>query len=64
MSALHVLHQALIQHGIGDLQEAADVGAVHQIAGRTVFLGRFEAVLVDGDHDFVQFVVYFFAGPA
>jgi hypothetical protein len=31
------LHQALIQHGIGNLQEAADVGAVHQIAGRAVF---------------------------
>src|ERR1022692_462662 len=58
------LHKPLIQHGVGYLQEAADVGAVYQVAGRAVFLGRFVAIAVDGDHDFVQTVVYFLAGPA
>ena len=58
------LHKALIQHRVGYFQEAADVGAVHQVAGRAVFLGRFEAVLVDGDHDLVQTIVHFLAGPA
>ena len=57
------LHKALIQHGVGYFQEAADVGAVHQIARRAVFLGRFEAVLVDGDHDLVQTIIYFLASP-
>jgi hypothetical protein len=55
------LHQALIQHGIGYFQEACDVGAVYEVAGRAVFLGRFEAVAVDGDHDFVELVIHFFA---
>src|ERR1017187_2548226 len=50
------LHQALIQHRIGHFQEAGDVGAVHEVAGRAVFLGRFVAVAVDGDHDLVQSV--------
>src|SRR5271157_5858469 len=57
------LHQPLIQHRVRDLQEAGDVRAVHQVAGRAVLLGRFEAVLVDGDHDVVQTLVDFFAGP-
>ena len=58
------LHKALVQHGVGYLQEAADVGAVYKVAGRPVFFGRFVAVLVDGDHDLVQTVVHFVAGPA
>src|SRR5579862_4019045 len=49
----NLLHQALVQHRVGYLEEAADVGAVHQVAGRAVFLGRFETVPVDGDHDLV-----------
>ena len=44
--------------------EATDIGAVDQVAGRAVFLGRFEAVLVDGDHDLVQTIVHFLASPA
>src|SRR5580700_2682343 len=38
------LHQPLIQHGIRDLHKAGDVGAVHEVAGRAVFFGRFVAV--------------------
>ena len=50
---LESLHKSLVQHCIGYFQEASDVGAVDEVAGRTVFLGRFEAVAVDVDHDFV-----------
>src|ERR1022692_4571187 len=57
------LNQPLIQHRVGDLQEARDIGAVHQVAGRAVLLGRFVAVLVDGDHDLVQTIVDFFTSP-
>ena len=55
------LHQPLIEHRVGHLQEAADVGAVHQISGRAVLLGRPVAVFVDGDHDLVQTIVNFVA---
>src|SRR5215467_9886625 len=58
------LHQTLIQHRVGYFYEAADVGAVHQVAGRAVFLGRFVTVLMDGDHDLVKTVVDFVPGPA
>ena len=57
------LHKSLVQHGIGYFQEASDVGAVDEVAGRAVFLGRFEAVAVDVDHDFVQAVIHFLARP-
>src|SRR3954471_24023206 len=57
------LHQTLIQHRVGHLQEAADVGAVHQIARRAIQFGRLVAILVDGDHDLVQTIVHFFARP-
>jgi hypothetical protein len=57
------LHQTLIQHRVSDLQESSYICAVHQVAGRAVFLGRFIAVLVDGDHDLVQTIVDFLAGP-
>src|SRR5580704_10097488 len=54
-----VLHQALVQHRISDFQKARDVRAVHQVAGRAVFRGRFVAVAVDGSHDFMQLVIHF-----
>ena len=57
------LHQPLVQHRIGDFEEAADVGSVDQVAGRAVHLGRLVAGLVDGDHDLVQTIVHFLAGP-
>src|SRR5208282_6627734 len=56
--------ESLVQHGIGNLEEAADVGSVHQIAGSAVLLGGFVAVFVDGDHDFVQPLVHFLPCPA
>src|SRR5271166_3827867 len=58
-----MLHESLVKHGIGDFQEAADVGAVHEIAGGPVGLGGLEAGPVDGDHDLVQPIVHFLAGP-
>src|SRR6516164_5056379 len=57
------LDEPLIQHGIGDFQEAADVGTVHEIAWRSVRLGCLVARIVDGDHDFMQTIVNFLAGP-
>src|SRR5262244_3498907 len=63
-SVVFSLHQPLVQHRISHLQEAADVGAVHQVAGRAVLLGRPEAVVVDRDHDLVQAIVDFGASPA
>ena len=57
------LDKPLIQHRIGDFQETANIRAVHKIAGRAVLLGRFEAVLVDCDHDLVQTIFHFLAGP-
>jgi hypothetical protein len=57
------LHQALIQHRVGYFEEASDVGAIDQIAGRAVFLGSLVAVAVDGNHDFVELVIHFLAGP-
>src|SRR6202030_3952669 len=41
------LHQALVQHRVSYLQETTDVCTVHQVAGRAVLLGGFEAILVD-----------------
>ena len=63
ITPLIYLHQPLVQHRIGDLEEAADVGPIHQVAGRAVHLGRLVARLVDGDHDLVQAIVHFLAGP-
>src|SRR5882762_7272476 len=57
------LNQPLIEHGIGDLEEAADISAVHEIAGRAVLLRRLVAVLVDRDHDLVEPIIDLFASP-
>src|SRR4029077_6999506 len=57
------LYQALVQHRVGHFHETSNVGAIDQVAGRAVFLGRFVAVPMDGDHDFVQLVLHFLAGP-
>src|SRR5699024_1413963 len=55
---------ALAHHGRGDLQEARDVGAGHQVALAAVFLGSIGSSLVDVDHDVVQTLVHFLEGPA
>jgi len=44
------LDEALVQHSIGNFQEAANVGSVYEVAGRTVFFGCFVAGLVAADH--------------
>jgi hypothetical protein len=49
----NTLNETLIQHRVRYFQETADIRAVYQIARRAVHLGRFVAVLVDGDHDLV-----------
>src|SRR5258706_9401349 len=56
------LDQALVQHRVGDLEEAANVGAVDEIARRSVLLRGLEAGLVDRDHDGVQPLVHLVAG--
>ncbi len=56
------LYQPLIQHRISHFHEAGDVGAVDEVAGRAVLLGRLIAIAVDGDHDLVQLVIHFLAG--
>src|SRR5579864_8782718 len=58
------LDQTLVQHGIGYFQEAADVGAVDQVAGRAVLVGGPVAVVVDRDHDLVQTIVDLGSSPA
>src|SRR5213594_4222738 len=55
--------EALIEHGVRDLEEAADVGAVEQIAGGAVLGRGLEAVAVDLDHDLVQPLVHLVAAP-
>src|SRR5437867_5989479 len=57
------LDQPLVHHRVGDLEEARDVGAVHEIPRRAVALRGFERVLVDRDHDLVKPLVDLFTGP-
>jgi len=57
------LYNTLVQHGIGDLNESADVGTldvIHEVTFRTVF----NTYAVDTLHDAMQFGVNFFTGPA
>src|SRR5664280_78043 len=56
--------EALVQHRVGDLEEARDVGACHVVALDAVSIGGFDALPVDGLHDAVQARVHFFARPA
>src|SRR5438105_8271542 len=57
------LDEALVHHGVGDLEEPGDVPAIHQIAGRSEALRRLEAVAMDGDHDLAQAIVDLFPRP-
>ena len=52
--------EPLIEHGIGHLEEAGDVCAVHVVARRSVLLGLLEASLVNVDHDLVEALIDFF----
>src|SRR5207245_3473246 len=57
------LHQPLIHHGIGNLKETSDVGAVNIIARRPVLFGGAMANRMDAFHDFVEPRIYFLPGP-
>src|SRR5262245_18316963 len=57
------LHHAAGEHGVGDLQEPGDVGAlhvVHLLAARAAVL---HAALVDAAHDVAQLLVELLLGP-
>src|SRR5680860_480303 len=55
------LHDALVKHGVGHLQEARYVRAGHVVAGQAVLVGGGDACLVDVAHDAVQALVHLFA---
>ena len=58
------LHNALSHHGVGDLQEAGNVGAEHHVARLAALDGGVIAGLEDVLHDAVQLLVDFFEAPA
>src|SRR5262249_47489900 len=58
------LDYALIDHRVGDFQEAGDVGAVDVVARSPEPLGSVGARLVDAAHDHAQPLVDLFAQPA
>ena len=57
-------HNALSHHGVGDLQEAGNVGAEHHVARLAALDGGVVAGLKDALHDAVQLLVDFFEAPA
>ena len=57
-------HDSLSHHGLGDLQEAGDVGAEHQVAGLAALDGSVVAGLEDLLHDAVQALIHFVEAPA
>ena len=46
-------NESLVQHGVGDLEEARNVGSVQVITGGAIVFGVFEARLMDVLHDLV-----------
>ena len=57
-------HNALSHHGVGDLQEAGNVGAEHHVARLAALDGGVVAGLKDALHDAVQLLVHFLEAPA
>ena len=57
------LHNALVEHGIGDFYEAGDVRAYYEIAGLSVLFGGVPGVLEDRGHDVTQPRVDLLARP-
>ena len=53
----------LPDHGVGDLQEAGDVGTDHQVAGHVDLLGGIGSGGVDVLHDLLQLGVDLLEGP-
>ena len=58
------LEAALLHHRLGDLLEAGNVGASHQIVTQTVLLGGLGGHLVDVLHHLVQLVVARSSAPS
>src|SRR5512137_887196 len=58
------LDDALVQHRVGDLEEAGDVGAVDVVTRRAETIRRLDARLVDALHDELEAAVHLLAGPA
>src|SRR5664280_3230662 len=57
------LDESLVDHRVGDLEEAGDVRPVDVVAGCPELVGRLAAGPVNGFHDEVQPVVHLLAGP-
>ena len=57
------LHNALVEHGIGDFYEASDVRANYEIAGVAVFFRSVPGVLEDRRHDVAQSRIDLLAWP-
>src|SRR6476661_8480662 len=53
--------ESLVQHRVGNLEEARDVRTVHEISESPVGLRCLVAVLMDRNHDLVQPIIYLFA---
>src|SRR3990167_4778580 len=56
------LDHALGQHGLGDLDEASDIGPLH-IVDAAILLAMVHAGVVDVLHNAVQTLVHFAGGP-
>ena len=57
------LDDALSHHGVGNLQEASDVGASHVVALHAKLLGRVVARVIDATHDALETGVDLLEGP-
>ena len=57
-------YYALSHHGVGNLQEAGDVGALHIVDVAVLLLAVLHALLVDRVHDVVELLINFCLAPA
>src|SRR6202022_4668263 len=55
--------ESLVQHRVGNLEEACDVPTIHEISGSPIALRCLVAVLVDRNHDLVEPIIYLVASP-
>ena len=60
---LSLIHISLLHHGGGDLLEARDVGAGHEIVAQAILLGGLGGDLVDVDHHLLELGIHFLGGP-
>ena len=56
-------NNALSDHGICDLQESSNVCSEDVIVRAAIFCGCFCCILVDVDHDVVEFFINFLSSP-